>query len=315
MTSEDAERKNDEVAADEERSAKRIKLDTTTEESVTPTQPMEVEPVEPSTSKPEDDKRVSGNLPPSRSLLGELPKPRESGSPFFEEFDVGISEYISKGLPPIHAIIKQRSVLQFNQLVPLRLLINSRRFTDFLVREVNLDREVVRIKSLAKPSSESKKNAESTEREAATSSAAAVKDSAIPAESDIQVAAAQIEDENVPWPERFNTILKDFVSEPVIEELKKMFLEGPEPPFVSDSGWSGRPTKDEGSSAAEVTEEPEAKAEASDSRGKRGKRGRDRGRGRGRGGGAGKREDTRKVLSDVSLSVFSSCTGPYMRTQ
>lgn len=105
MTSEDSEHKQNEVSVDGERSAKRIKLDATEESVVETSQPMEVEP---STSKDPDDKRVSGNLPPSRSLLGEPPNPRDPGSPFFEEFDVGISEYISKGLPPIHAIIKQR---------------------------------------------------------------------------------------------------------------------------------------------------------------------------------------------------------------
>lgn len=102
MTSQDSGHMQNDGAVDGERSAKRIKLDTEDKDATT-SQPMEVEP-----SSSKDDKRVSGNLPPSRALLGEPPNPRDPDSPHFEEFDVGISEYISKGLPPIHAIIKQR---------------------------------------------------------------------------------------------------------------------------------------------------------------------------------------------------------------
>ena len=49
-------------------------------------------------------------LPPSRVLLGEdpLPEGKRIDHGHFGEFDVGISEYISRGLPPVHAIIKQR---------------------------------------------------------------------------------------------------------------------------------------------------------------------------------------------------------------
>ena len=51
-------------------------------------------------------------LPPSRVLLGKLPASHahESTTGHTLEYDVGISEYISKDLPPIHAIIKQRWV-------------------------------------------------------------------------------------------------------------------------------------------------------------------------------------------------------------
>ena len=51
-------------------------------------------------------------VPPSRALLGERPTSTLNGSSeaHLSEFDVGISEYISKDLPPIHAIIKQRRV-------------------------------------------------------------------------------------------------------------------------------------------------------------------------------------------------------------
>ena len=50
-------------------------------------------------------------LPPSRVLLGDPPVAdlkEAASSGHTLEFDVGISEYISKDLPPMHAIIKQR---------------------------------------------------------------------------------------------------------------------------------------------------------------------------------------------------------------
>ena len=46
-------------------------------------------------------------LPPSYSLLERPPRPSSSINQFGEE-DVGITEYISKGLSPIEGIIKQR---------------------------------------------------------------------------------------------------------------------------------------------------------------------------------------------------------------
>ncbi|EEB93753.1 hypothetical protein MPER_07552 [Moniliophthora perniciosa FA553] len=78
-------------------------------------------------------------LPPSHALLG-VPLPvAEQGRPLnFLESDVGISEYVGKGVSRIDGIIKQR-------------------FTDFLVYEVDLDSNVIHLKSLAKPDS-SKKN-------------------------------------------------------------------------------------------------------------------------------------------------------------
>ena len=50
-------------------------------------------------------------LPPSRKLLA-IPE-RQSDYNHTEELDVGISEYLSHDLPPIHAIIKQRYVSYF----------------------------------------------------------------------------------------------------------------------------------------------------------------------------------------------------------
>ncbi len=195
------------------------------------------------------------------------------------------------------------------------------RFTDFLVHEVNLDGEAVRIKSIAMPSSEAKKDAESTGPSSSTTTTTTTteappssvgEEKALDGDNPTEIVGkdAQATPEDASWPERFNTALKTFFSESHIEQLKKMYLEGPEPPFVSDSGWIGRQGKGEESSTGEVGDQPEIK-EATESRGEEGEK--RRGRGRGRGG--GKREDHRKVLSDVSLSVPTERQGAYMHAQ
>lgn len=109
-----------------------------------------------------------------------------------------------------------------------------------------------------------------------------------------------------PWPESFTTRLSAFLSETAILKVKEMFLEGPKPPRVSDSGWAGRQLKPADEGAADS---PEINPEQPEESG-RGKRGRERG-GRGRGGRGGRggragggNEDHRKVLSDVCLSSY-----------
>jgi len=105
----------------------------------------------------------------------------------------------------------------------------------------------------------------------------------------------------VPWPDIFSTRLAPFLSAEKIEEVKQMFLEGPEPPFVSDAGWSGRlaakANENGGSGSMDIGEHVETR---SDGRKGSNKRGRDRG---GRGGRGGKpvREDHRKVISEVRV--------------
>lgn len=105
-----------------------------------------------------------------------------------------------------------------------------------------------------------------------------------------------------PWPDSFTTRLSPFLSTEKIEEVKKMFLEGPEPPFVSDTGWSGRQaaktTEGGGSGSINVEENVETRKENGGRRGSS-KRGRDRGGRGGRGGGRSVREDRRKVTSEV----------------
>lgn len=102
-----------------------------------------------------------------------------------------------------------------------------------------------------------------------------------------------------PWPDRFNTALEPFLSPEAIEQAKRMFLEGPKPPRVSDSGWGGRQAKvsEAGSSDAPEPEKEDVRGKGGRGRGGKNARG---GRGGGRGGrGGGKVEDTRKVLSNV----------------
>ena len=99
------------------------------------------------------------------------------------------------------------------------------------------------------------------------------------------------------WSEDYTAVLEKFLSPSVINKLKQMYEEGPEPPFVSDSGWGGRQAKQEEPQAAE-----DAPAEPSSGRG----RGRGRGgRGGNRGARAGKRGDTRRVVTEVC--TFPSC--------
>jgi len=84
----------------------------------------------------------------------------------------------------------------------------------------------------------------------------------------------------VPWPDSFSTHLAPFLSTEKIEEVKQMFLEGPEPPFVSDTGWSGRLVAKANESGASGSMDIEENIETKgDDEGKKGsnKRGRDRG--------------------------------------
>ena len=111
---------------------------------------------------------------------------------------------------------------------------------------------------------------------------------------------SQGNDTNDPWPDRFSATLAPFLSEGAISQVKQLYLEGPEPPRVSDNGWGSRPARPEGT--ADIIPEPDQEEPAKIERGKRGSRG---GRGgssrRGKPGGrdGGAREDNRKVFSDV----------------
>ncbi|KAJ2920101.1 hypothetical protein MD484_g348, partial [Candolleomyces efflorescens] len=272
-------RERDQDDGDAERYAKRLKTDSTHE--------SELVAQEEGQSQPTWDHV----LPPSHSLLGvPLPEVKPNSAINFLETDVGISEYIGRGEAKIEGIIKQR-------------------FTDFLVFEVNQDSNVIHIKTLEKPQSSNdapeEQNAEGARPDAedAVAPAKLAPEGTVPssdAAAPIEPPASE-ETTTDSWPESFDTKLAAFLTPSAIDDLKKMFLEGPEPPLVSDSGWAGRVAKvAEGS--GEVSEEPQPESDAR-SRGGRGGRGRARdnrgGRGGGRGGRGGpSREDTRKVVSE-----------------
>ncbi|KAJ7781116.1 pseudouridine synthase [Mycena metata] len=209
-------------------------------------------------------------LPPSHSLLG-IPLPVATNGPMnFVEADVGISEYIGQGISKIEGIIKQR-------------------FTDFLVHEIDQDGNVVHLKSLEKPQAP---KGEATSA-ATVSTDVVMEDGEKTTDKPADKGKAKTADE--PWPEHFNTRLSEFLSEDAILKLKEMYLEGPEPPRVSDSGWGSRPAP--GTASTEPAAEPELEKRGKD-RGGHGGRGGRGGRGGGRGGRPAAREDHRKVLSN-----------------
>ena len=197
-----------------------------------------------------------------------------------------------------------------------RWILIVRRFTDFLVYEVDQDSSVVHIKSLGMPKPLAKKAKDLGEPVSevnvdVTSEGPSVIQESTEAELAAEASAGAVDNKDgsgqisstMPWPDLFSTRLAPFLSAEKIEEIKQMFLEGPEPPFVSDAGWSGRSAakanENGGSGSMDIEENTETK---SDDKGKKGssKRGRDRG-GRGGRGGRPAREDHRKVISEVCM--------------
>ncbi|KAG2141802.1 tRNA pseudouridine synthase D [Suillus bovinus] len=289
------EREDDEELT---RSPKRIKLDELTDDGpIADTSPLASAAVAVA---------VESVLPPSHALLGIAPTFSSNGLRQVLQTDVGISEYISRDVPPISGIIKQR-------------------FTDFMVFEVNQDHQVVHLKSLDMPESSSKKGKGTNEGGSSIADAEASMaqpqepvTSAEPNTTEELSANTEVKDKDdstltdTPWNDQFTQKLAPYLSEASIDQLKTMFLEGREPPRVTDSGWGGRLTKTTEDStdtpdAAKPSEEVDASQ--SDDTGKRGKnrggrgdrggRGGRGGRGRGRGGRqGGEREDHRKVLSE-----------------
>ncbi|KAF9226574.1 tRNA pseudouridine synthase D [Gyrodon lividus] len=243
-------------------------------------------------------------LPPSHVLLGVSSSPTSSdGLRQLLESDVGISEYISRDVAPISGIIKQR-------------------FTDFLVYEVDLDHQVVHIKSLDMPESSPKKEKASgsksveeitehgllqptTNDQHGDAGAEHTKSSQTIQPSTQLVGDEQEEEpsaiDEIAWDDSFETSLSPFLSEASIAQLKNMYLEGPEPPRLTDGGWGSRVQKR--SEDVEMTDQggesdsPQSGAGRGKNRMSRGGRG---GRQRGRGGRSqgGEREDHRKVSSE-----------------
>ena len=209
-----------------------------------------------------------------------------------------------------------------------------------MVHEVNLDGEVIHIQSLELPQSENK-TAEAGEEETKTkvevpenASNNQGSGSVLTTEEKMDVSPDQVQPEektekqvvepeaeeeetSEPWPESFTTSLTPYLSETLIQQLKQMYLEGPEPPFVSDNGWGNRTAPDSESAtiaAPEENEEKDAEDVSSTTRndggrrGRGGRRGQDRGRGRGRDrgrrSGRNQREDKRRVISEVCSKYF-----------
>lgn len=119
--------------------------------------------------------------------------------------------------------------------------------------------------------------------------------------------------QNEPWPEHFDMTLSPFLPKEAVEQLKQLWLEGPEPPRISDNGWAGRTTKAQ--AEAEGIEDnvatQEQKTEQSSKSGKigRGGRGQRGGRADGRKGRGGGRDDIRKVLTEVNFKFYYSSIG------
>lgn len=197
--------------------------------------------------------------------------------------------------------------------------------------EVDQDGKVLHLKSLGKP--ESPKEEKESEKTSPLSTPGHVVNPISPAEGstaplDNEMAVdlpatnsakgetslaseSKTQPKENSWPEHFDTSLSAFLDADKRAELKRIYLEGPEPPRVSDSGWAGRvassKSEDAPSAAVEV---PDTQIRSDDRRGRGGKRG---GRGAGRGGRTDKREDARKVLSEVSsnLRVFTLDLTPH----
>ncbi|KAF8517809.1 pseudouridine synthase [Gautieria morchelliformis] len=279
--------------AEKERLTKRVKMEHSSTESVHEASPdVEMSKL----AAPESKSHEDDLLPPSRSLL---PCRSKTSGDYFRvsEPDVGISVYIANDIPKIQGIIKQR-------------------FTDFLVYEVDLQGQVVRLKSIDEPEAPTKNAETGSQDQMPGTSVAATElskddafDTVPPTKEAPKVEGNTPSDtptaDAEPWPTKFTNELTPLLSQAAIEKLKEMFLQGPEPPFVSDSGWGDRQSQ-AGNGPAEQDATVESAAskeqESNQTRGKnrmRGRKGKERnGRGRGGKGVRGGREDNRKVLSD-----------------
>jgi hypothetical protein len=178
-----------------------------------------------------------------------------------------------------------------------------------LVYEVDQDGNVIHLKTLEKPKSSKEEPASEPIAVDSTPDSTAAPEQVQSEAANTPTDASTTDVKSVeaePWPASFDEKLKPFLSDESREKLKNMFLEGPEPPLVSDGGWAGRAAKTsngDGEPTPAVEPAPEAPSSSNGrgGRGGRGSRGRG-GRGGGRGGGRpGAREDHRKVISEVPM--------------
>ena len=198
-----------------------------------------------------------------------------------------------------------------------------------MVFEVDLDGKVIHLKSLEKPES-AKKAASVTTTQAISSLSVLDEDIKMDDGNETEHPVQETTKKEAPitsapnheaesfknsandgsWHDHFNVALSPFLSKEAIFQVKNMYLEGREPPRVSDAGWAGRSALSAGDREEEAVSDATAIVPVLDERqgnsrgGSRGKRG---GRG-GRGRGGASRMDHRKVLSNVSLaSKFLIC--------
>ena len=173
---------------------------------------------------------------------------------------------------------------------------------------------MIRLKSLDPPESSSTPDP-SNDAPPQESTASASQPQTTPSSNKVPVpevsedipASIEVQERYV-WSENFTIVLEKLLSPPVMDKLKQMYEQGPEQPFVSDSGWGSRQAKQEKSEIAEEESPGEITSRGGRGRG-RGGRG---GRGRDRGGRAGKREDNRRVVTEVctfSLYIYVAKRG------
>jgi tRNA pseudouridine13 synthase len=115
------------------------------------------------------------------------------------------------------------------------------RFTDFLVFEVDLDGKSIHLKSIGKPASLG--NDDGTvpvglEQEGAMDilpDSTPGKDASAPPNDDHSSQKPNV----LVWQDYFAADLAPFLNPECIQQLKDLYLQGRNPPRVSDSGWAG----------------------------------------------------------------------------
>lgn len=216
------------------------------------------------------------------------------------------------------------------------------RFTDFLVNEVGLDGEVLRLKDIGKPTDPYDVPRDKSKGKAKAESSAVEEAEAEIAETE-KVEEVENQDD-LPESLRFNPIpkwtsqttrtLRPVFSDSTVSAIRALLVEGKNPPPKLDGGWGSRKAKVETDLVNEeeamnvedrtpsgISTIPASILGAGALNGGGRGQGRDRGGGRGRGGRGGGRGgeadqwwtttvDTREVLSQVSsISLNSSNNG------
>lgn len=179
-----------------------------------------------------------------------------------------------------------------------------------MVFEVDLDGKVIHLKSLGISDSSNKDDVEATpstrtEQDTAIGSMQSGVGAITSADSESKqgliepseraVVSQPIPDE--PWPEHFSFSLAPFLDEARILQVKKMYLEGRDPPRSNDTGWAGRNAKQVNKDSAPTGSVVLATTVQEGNGNERG--------GRVRGGLQGGRVDGRKVISEVSLYYYT----------